>query len=63
MFLIRRRKRFQFTERKHSKKGIIASVLSAAVLVAYGVIVTQAFRTDEKNYVNKILDFIGEVCK
>ena len=23
----------------------------------------QAFRTDEKNYVNKILDFIGEVCK
>lgn len=46
MFLIRRRKRFQFTERKHSKKGIIASVLSAAVLAAYGVIVTQAFRTD-----------------
>lgn len=46
MFLIRRRKRFQFTERKHSKKGIAASILSAAELVAYGIIVAQAFRTD-----------------
>ncbi len=46
MFLIRRRKRFQFTERKHSKKGIAVSILSMAELVAYGVIVTQAFRTD-----------------
>lgn len=46
MFLIRRRKRFQFTEKKHSKKGIAASILSAAELVAYGIIVAQAYRTE-----------------
>lgn len=45
MFLIRRRKRFKFTERSHSKKGMIACLLSVAILIVYGVIVTQAFRT------------------
>jgi hypothetical protein len=46
MFLINRHKRFKFTERHHSTKGILVSLVSSAILVGYGVVLAQAYGTD-----------------
>lgn len=46
MFLTRRRKRFKFTERTHSKKGMISCLFSVANLAGFVVILTQAFHSD-----------------
>lgn len=45
MFL-NRRKRFKFTERHHSTKGMIVCLFSTAILVGYGVVLVQAFHSD-----------------
>lgn len=40
----RRRRGYKFTEKKHSKQGILATVLAIALLVWYLVFVNLAFR-------------------
>lgn len=42
----RKRNRFKFTEKKHSKKGIFATVLGAALVALYFAFVVLAFRSD-----------------
>lgn len=39
----RRRRGYKFTEKKHSKRGILAAVLASALLVWYGLFVELAF--------------------
>jgi hypothetical protein len=43
--LFNRHKRFKFTERHHSAKGILASVVSAAIVACHVVFLTQAFHS------------------
>ncbi len=40
----RKRNRFKFTEKKHSKKAIAATVLAIAILVLFGVFLVLAFQ-------------------
>lgn len=40
----RRRNRFKFTEKKHSKKGILATVLGVGLIAVYITFVILAFR-------------------
>lgn len=42
----RRRNYFKFTEKTHSKKGIAAFILSALLLVVYGLVIGLAYRYD-----------------
>jgi hypothetical protein len=46
MFLINRRKNYNFTERRHSVKGIVSSAVSLAILAGYVLILAQAFFTN-----------------
>jgi hypothetical protein len=46
MFLMNRHKRFKFTERHHSAKGIIVSLVSFAILCGFGVVLMQAYHAD-----------------
>ena len=42
----RRRRGYKFTEKKHSKQGILATVLALALLVWYGIFVDLSFRAN-----------------
>ena len=44
MFIRRKHKRFQFTEKTHSKKGMLALALAAAILAVYVVFLFLAYR-------------------
>lgn len=49
MFINRNRRRgYKFTEKTHSKKGIIATVLALMLLILYGVIIYLSFYTKGK---------------
>lgn len=42
----RRRERFKFTEKTHSKRGIVSLIAAGLLLVCYMVFVALAFRAD-----------------
>lgn len=46
MLFHRRRERFKFTEKKHSKLGIAVFAIALVLVVLYGVFVLLAFRGD-----------------
>jgi drug/metabolite transporter (DMT)-like permease len=46
MFLVNRRKNYNFTERRHSVKGIVSAAVSLVILAGYALMLLRAFSTD-----------------
>jgi UDP-N-acetylmuramyl pentapeptide phosphotransferase/UDP-N-acetylglucosamine-1-phosphate transferase len=46
MFLVNKRKHYNFTERSHSVKGIVSSAVSLVILAGYVLMLVQAFSTN-----------------